>query len=389
MRYLAVPVMMGMILVNAYIGWRFWRRFFRFFPHPKRVLGLEIGILSFLTVIFWIPRFIGGVLPIWLEQPLYFLGGYWMCADLYLMLLILAADVVWLCRRRHGAWSARLCKIIYGSILGVSLALSTLGIFQANRIQITQYQLQVQAPEAQTARMRIALISDIHLGTIWGADRAKQIVQKINDLEPDLVLISGDLLDAGVDSLYEKEEIAEAFQALSARCGVYACLGNHDSGFGVHCKPEETMRFLASCGIQVLADEAVEVEDQLLLAGRVDPTIQQERKTAAEIVKGDTELPVIMLDHQPPMRWQDAWQEAEKAGVDLVLSGHTHNGQIFPGSLLLRLISTCSYGYWKGQKMQAVVTSGVGTWGPSTRVGTRSEIVLIELEMQPELTEKS
>lgn len=382
MRYLAVPIMLGLILVNLYIGWRLWKRFFRFIPHVRK--APYWGVLGTLTIAFWIPKFLGGLLPQPLEQALYFIAGYWMCANLYLVLMILAADIVWLVRRRVKPWSERTCKWVYSSIFVITALLVGLGGWQANRIQVTPYEVTVTAPRAQTGHMRIALISDIHLGTVWGAGRVQDIVRRINELEPDVVLISGDLLDDGTGSLHGKEEIQQAFQGLKSTYGTYACLGNHDSGFGKHYNPEETEAFLEGCGIRVLTDEKVLLGDQVLLIGRWDASMQVERKTAAELVDGQTELPIVMLDHQPPARYKDWWKEADRAGVDLVLSGHTHDGQIFPGCLITRMISTCSYGCWKGKNLQAVVTSGVGTWGPTVRIGTKSEIVLIDLRISNE-----
>jgi predicted MPP superfamily phosphohydrolase len=379
-RYLAIPIMISMIMINAYIGFRLWRRFFQIRFRKRWVLAVEMIVLQILTLIFWIPRFAEGLLPHALEQALYWIGGCWMCADLYLMLFILFLDILWLCRRRKKPWSEKSCQRIYGGMLGLVLIVVILAVFQANQIHVTPYQIQLEAPQAQNDEFHIALISDIHLGTIWGAERVEKIVSNINALKPDLVLISGDLLDAGIDAVSEKEQIVEAFQKLEARYGVYACLGNHDSGFGVHAKPQQTVAFLERCGIKILLDEGILLDNGVFLAGRIDPTMEAERKTPEQLLQGYADRPVIMLDHQPPTRWKSWWQEAEEAGADLILSGHTHNGQIFPGNILLEMISTCSYGYWKGSHLQAIVTSGIGTWGPTARMGTKSEIVFIEVK---------
>jgi len=305
-----------------------------------------------------------------------------MCADLYLMLLILMLDFLWLCRRRKNPWSENICKRSYGGMMALVLILVVFGVAAANKIQVTPYQIQVEAPRAQNDELRIAFISDIHLGSICGAARVEKIVQNINALSPDLVLIAGDLLDAGIDAVSEKEQIAEAFQKLRTRYGVYACLGNHDSGFGIQNKSQEAIDFLETCGIKVLLDESILLDNEVFLTGRVDPTMDAERKTPEQLVQDHADQVVIMLDHQPPTRWKTWWEEANQAGVDLILCGHTHNGQLFPGNMLLSLISTCSYGYWKGNHMQAIVTSGIGTWGPTTRVGTKSEVVLIEMKIR-------
>ena len=103
-----------------------------------------------------------------------------------------------------------------------------------------------------------------------------------------------------------------------------------------------------------------------------------ERKTALELISG-IEGTIIVLDHQPVQ-----FEQIQRAGAHLVLSGHTHNGQIFPGNLMTMIIykkaGSVSYGYWQGKTMQGVVTSGAGVWGPPLRVGTNCEIAVINLK---------
>jgi predicted MPP superfamily phosphohydrolase len=124
-----------------------------------------------------------------------------------------------------------------------------------------------------------------------------------------------------------------------------------------------------------------EVRDNLYIAGRRDARpigMKAERKTPLELLSG-IEGTVIVLDHQPTQ-----FAELEQAGAGLVLSGHTHKGQIFPSTLITYLIYKLSgstyYGYWRGNTMQAVVTSGAGFWGPPLRVGTNSEAVVIDIK---------
>ena len=171
-------------------------------------------------------------------------------------------------------------------------------------------------------------------------------------------------------------ELGGIMRRLRAPLGIYAAPGNHEFYSGL----ERNLACLRSCGITVLEDQAVRVAGAFILAGRRDPSSlrQGERRLAiSEILAGaefDGSLPIVVLDHQPLHL-----EEAEKAGVDLQISGHTHDGQIFPIDLINRLIYELNWGYLRKGDTHYYVTSGAGTWGPPVRIGSRAEIVRIRL----------
>ena len=185
------------------------------------------------------------------------------------------------------------------------------------------------------------MASDIHLGTIMGSRRLETIVARINALEPDIVLLPGDIVDESV-SIAEEEKMISVLRSIRAPLGVFSVPGNHEYFGGL----AKNLEYLVRGGVRVLQDEAVTVGGAFVLAGRKDPTalrFGESRKALPEILESagvDRTLPIILLDHQP-LRLN----EAEDAGVDLQLSGHTHAGQLFPLNLINKMIYEQYWGY--------------------------------------------
>ena len=186
-------------------------------------------------------------------------------------------------------------------------------------------------------------------------------------------------------ALDDPEKLAEILRGIRSKYGVYACYGNHDiqekilAGFtfGSKEKKESTPEmdeFLEKAGITLLRDEYVLIDDSFYLYGRPDYERPgrgiDKRKTPQEITEGmDVSLPVLVIDHEPR-----ELQELADTGVDVDLCGHTHDGQVFPGNIVIRFFWENPCGYLKKGNMHNIVTSGVGLFGPNMRVGTKSEI---------------
>lgn len=225
--------------------------------------------------------------------------------------------------------------------------------------------------------MNIILISDLHLGAVHSEKRLKTIVEKINQLEPDIVCIAGDLFNDDYYAIQDPEAAIGLFQRIKSKYGVFACLGNHDSGKTF----DQMMSFLQRSNITLLNDEYVIIDERLILFGRVDSAPiggfggLKRKDITEQIASLDANLPVVVMDHTP-----NRLEEYRKE-IDLVLSGHTHKGQIFPGNLITKAVFEVDYGH--SQKDAAsphiIVTSGAGTWGMPMRVGTTNEIVKIRL----------
>ena len=247
------------------------------------------------------------------------------------------------------------------------------GSFSARSTKVTDYAVAVEKPLPQNS-LRIILISDTHIGSLIRKKQFDKLVKKINALEGDIVLIAGDIIDRNL-TVYRKEKISEEFSAIKATFGVYAVPGNHDF-FGGYL--EDLEKELAAAGVKLLIDEAVLLDDAFYIIGRNDFSVDRRgivRKPLNELTEGlDASRLLILMDHQPVNLG-----EAEKAGIDLQVSGHTHRGQIWPASIITKRIYENHYGLLYKGKTAVIVTSGSGSWGPPLRIGTRSEIVRIEL----------
>ncbi|MEJ2110712.1 MAG: metallophosphoesterase, partial [Acidobacteriota bacterium] len=223
----------------------------------------------------------------------------------------------------------------------------------------------------------IVMASDIHLGTIVGRSRLSGIVDRINSLNPDVVLLPGDIVDEDISNP-KKSSLGEPLKNIRSRYGVFAATGNHEYIAGIL----DAIAFLEAQNIKLLQDQTVKVSDSFYLIGRKDSSATRfggtGRKEVDELMRSiDTTYPVILMDHQP-----FRLAEAAEAGVDLQISGHTHNGQLWPINYIVGSIFELAWGYKKIGDTHFYVSDGVGTWGPPVRIGNRPEIVQIHLQFK-------
>jgi predicted MPP superfamily phosphohydrolase len=319
-------------------------------------------------------------------------GSYWMAVFIYLLFLLPLFDLLrlGLFLFHRNALTPRFTAFGIGAVLCLCFIIITYGAVHSGSIRTVQYAIRLSG---QADGLRIALISDLHIGSGVGRKHIAKAVNVINRTEPDIVFIAGDIFDGNLGTVQDMPGIAAEFKRIRPPLGVYACLGNHDvdrmfpSGGGT----ERIVAFLREAGITILQDEVAVIRENMYIAGRRDARpigMNAQRETAAElcsvIVDGtappDNETPrtLIVLDHQPTQ-----FAEIEAAGADLVLCGHTHRGQLFPVNLITksmyRKMGAAHYGYWRGNTLQAVITSGAGYWGPPLRVATNSEVAVIDI----------
>jgi predicted MPP superfamily phosphohydrolase len=197
-------------------------------------------------------------------------------------------------------------------------------------------------------------------------------VKKINVLHPDIVFVGGDLVDDKAAVLREKG-IGFSFKDIKAPLGVYGITGNHEYINGV----DSSVNYMKELNVIVLRDSSITINNGFVLIGREDRSRGlKRRKPLKDLVESsEKNLPVILMDHTPFQL-----EEAMENGVDLQLSGHTHHGQMFPINLITNKIYELSRGYKKKGNTQYYVSSGVGTWGPPVRTGSRSEIVNLKIK---------
>ncbi|TCB92745.1 metallophosphoesterase [Micromonospora zingiberis] len=237
----------------------------------------------------------------------------------------------------------------------------------------------VQIPLAKLPRsmdgLRIATVSDIHIGPLRGRVHTERIVAAINRLDADIVAVVGDLVDGTVAEL---GEAAAPLRGLRARHGSYFVTGNHEYYSGV----EEWVAEVDRLGLRVLQNQRLEIATRggvLDLAGVNDVSaagtgVSAPADYAAALGDRDPSRPVVLLAHQPVAAF-----EAAKYDVDLQLSGHTHGGQVVPFNLLVKLEQPVVSGLGEVDGTKVYVTNGAGFWGPPVRVGAEPQITLVEL----------
>ena len=290
---------------------------------------------------------------------------------------------------------------VVGIICAVIITtVSIYGVINAGNIQTTKYDISIDKKAGKLDSLNVVLIADLHLGYNIGCRQMEQMVEKINAQDPDLVVVAGDIFDNEWEAVQEPARMAKILRGIKSRYGVYACYGNHDieepilAGFTFRqsapkASSPEMDAFLTAAGIRLLRDEGVLIEDSFYLYGRADARRPgagiTKRETPQEITANmDKSKLIIVLDHQPR-----ELAALAAAGVDLDLCGHTHDGQMFPGNLVVRPFWENFYGYLKKGDMHNIVTSGVGLFGPNMRVGTKAEICPITVYFAGSTAERS
>lgn len=299
-----------------------------------------------------------------------FAGNSFLIILIYLTLSFFATDILLIFNKIFHFLKTDTASVRFWAMM-VSLAaifiVMVIGNYRFNHPKTVRLEIESAKP-AQHKEVRIVGISDVHLGVSIDKKRLRQYVQMINAEKPDVVFIAGDLIDRSIEPVI-RQKMDEELRSIHAPMGVYAVFGNHEY-FGEGTDLAAT--FFQKSGIQLLRDTAVLVQNQFYIAGR-DDKMNAHRKKLPDILKNtDTSKPILLLDHQP-----FNLQDAEKNGVDFQLSGHTHNGQFFPGSLFVKRMFEVGYGYLQKGETHYYVSSGLGLWGPQYRIGSQSEFVAI------------
>lgn len=309
-------------------------------------------------------------------------GAIWFAFFVYLILSLLAIDII----RLFNSWFNFLPEFLFKNyestkfitaivvIIFVGLIVF-LGNLNKRNIEIRNLEITIPKGESKLDSLNIVMASDIHLSPIDGERLLVRIVDKMNSLNPDIILLAGDIVDDKAKVLDERG-IGESFRKLKSKYGVYSINGNHEFINGV----DSCVRFAEKFGIKFLRDGYELIDSSFYLIGREDSSMPQftgkQRKSLEEIVKNiPANYPKILLDHTP-----FKLEQAQQNNIDLQLSGHTHHGQIWPANLITNMIYEISWGYKKKGNTHYYVSSGAGTWGPPVRTGSSSEIVNIKVK---------
>ncbi len=367
-------------LVNFYI----FIRGLEALPHNSLERTVYILLFWGVALSFIVGRVFERFLPVLVCDPLIWIGSFWIAAMLYLFMAVLLLDFLRGTNALIGFLPAslnnpslRIKEVTALVTLGVVGVILIAGHINALFRKITRLPLTIHKKAGEMKSLNIVAASDIHLGTIVGRRRFDRMVEAMNRLNPDLVLLPGDIVDEDLGPVI-RQNIGESLKNLKAKYGVYAITGNHEYFGGV----EEACRYLTEHHVTVLRDATVKINGGVYLVGREDRSYNhrsgQKRKSLEALMAGiDRNSPVIVMDHQP-----FGLQEVATQGADLQLSGHTHHGQLWPMNYIIRAIYEVGWGFRKIGETHVYVSNGVGTWGPPVRVGNRPEIVNIQLSFE-------
>jgi uncharacterized protein len=368
----ALAVFVG---INLYVGWNgavFWQEALPGIPEAWFWIIYSVLALSYLGA-----ALLRRMLPYRVGAWLKVVGSYGLAVLFYALILVPLADLAVLALRLGGVEHHTAVLWTGWIIVALLAVILVVGTRNAWRTVVRSYELTVpKAAGDGRKELRIAAASDIHLGAVVGNAHLARLAERMKELKPDIILLPGDILDDSLEP-FIRENMAEVMKRLQAPLGVYASLGNHEY-IGGHI--EDYIARMKAINIEVLTDRVVEIGSSFYVAGRKDKAAEQfsgeGRLSIADLLEGtDQTKPVILLDHQP-----HALGAAAEAGVDLMLSGHTHRGQMAPAHLVTRRLFELDWGYLRKGAMHVIVSSGYGLWGPPVRLGSRSEIIDIRLK---------
>ena len=358
-------IVLGYVLIQVYAAWRAYTGL-ALPGYSLPLLGVWVVLMTFSLPLQW-----------WLERRdwhrastvLAWIGFGWMGWVFLFFWIALALTLVSVMAGAlpspAQAYSETLGSFLLAALL--ALAMSVYGFIDARRVRVERVRLASPKLSAAKAVFRLALISDVHLGTLVGARRLRRLIERLQQLDADVVVSAGDLVDG---SEHRLRELAPMFGSLQPRHGKYAVTGNHEYYAGL----AHSLQFHRLAGFRVLQGEASHITDEISIAGVDDPTGRTNPDERVPLAALAHERFRILLKHQPILR-----PDAEGL-FDLQLSGHVHKGQIFPFGLLVRLaypvrtgLTRLARGGW------LYVSRGTGTWGPPMRVAASPEITLIEI----------
>lgn len=350
------------IIGFAYIFWHVWH----ILPLPLTARIAVLVAMAVCVVIFF-GNFIFGLddKPFRLSVALYEIGDSTIFIALYVAMLFLVLDIGRLVRLvpktfLYNSWAGTL------TVVGITTVLFVYGyVHYNNKVRVP---MQIHCKAALAKPTRIVMISDLHVGYHNRKEELRRWIRLINQEHPDLVLICGDIIDGSIRAVRD-QHLDDDFRQIKAP--IYAALGNHEYYAG----KAEAIQFYKDADIHLLVDSSEHVGG-ITIIGRDDRT-NTGRKTVAQLVResGNNRGFTILLDHQPYHL-----EEAEKAGIDFQLSGHTHYGQVWPISWIEDAIYEDAFGSLTKGNTQYYVTSGIGIWGGKFRIGTRSEYVVAEMQ---------
>lgn len=352
------------IISSVYFG-------MHFYVYKRLVLSLLLSenIVKYIRVLFWlggISFLLGEILRRQIGFSfLVIIGVFWMGLIAIAFSVTLIKDIVLLIPNLPAQAVSKYALILIVIITSFSL----FGGIRYPRVK--NITLSVKGLPAGKKVFRVIQISDVHLDGIKPSFWVKEMVDRINACQPDLIVVTGDLIDHDMEEI---KHYIPLLQRLRSPHGIYTVSGNHEYYSGI----DNYLQFVDKCGMKELSNQVVQVTPYLQIAGVPDPTGKQfgllEANVADTLSRLAPDKITLFLSHQPLF-----FDQAVEKGVTLQLSGHTHAGQIPPMDLIVRLVFRHAYGFHRSGESAIYTTCGTGIWGPPMRLFSRSEIVLITL----------
>lgn len=343
-------LLLGLLIysgISTYIGWNF-----------KVILkhfGMKKG-----RIIYWVIFAVIALSPVWSRiipfDWLAIISNYWMFFFVYGLFISIICNILSLALKR------RFTKTI-GSLALIVLA-TLFAVGQYNAFHPVVKHLTIDRHEkSQVKQLKIVLAADLHLGILSNKKHLENFIQLSNKENPDVVVLGGDIVDDS-PKWFNEEHMQNELKKLTARYGVFGMLGNHEY---IGDEIKEVNKVMANSNVKMLQDESVLLAGNIVLTGRDDATNDNRKSLDTLGEPYDSQQPWIVVDHQPA-------PTLNNKDVSLMMSGHTHNGQIWPGNLLVENMYSLAYGHVKENDTDYIVTSGYGFWGPPMRIATRAEI---------------
>lgn len=346
-----------------------------------RIIYIFAFLICYLAYI--AARFLQSHGDTFLTNCLLTVGSFWMAAMIFFLLICLGIDIIrltnhflrfgpdFIIRNYH---KAKL--ILFFTSIALVTVLMIYGYINAHKPVVKDITFDISKPKGNAKTINAVMLSDIHLGLFSKGEWFDDIVNKINALNPDVVLLVGDVIDEDIKPVIN-QNLGEQLKNIKSKYGVYAVTGNHEYIGGV----EPAVKYLSEHNLIMLRDSSVLINNDFYILGREDRDkvrfTGKDRKPLDEILKDvDVSYPVILMNHQP-----FNLRELEGKKVDISLSGHTHHGQFWPNNIVTNLIYEVSRGYLFRYGTHIFVSNGIGTWGPPIRIGNTPEIIHLTINV--------
>lgn len=302
------------------------------------------------------------------------IGYYYSALLLYLVMIYVSFDIIkFILTKANTSVSIKKDSykpVVFLIVFALAMLIEARGIVNFNSPNTKEYHIQIPQKSAPIKELKIAMAADFHFSEITSQKFVRKFVTEINELNVDIVLLPGDIFESN-KSNDKLDFIKNELTGIKSKFGVYAVEGNHG-----YYNRTNSPEFFKKANIILLKDTVITIDNSFQLMGRMDRH-NHNRSSIVELLElAKSDLPIITMDHQP------YYNDKNFDRIDLYLSGHTHNGQLFPFNLIEKFIYEIPWGYKKINTTHCFVTCGAQGWGPQVRTASQSEIMVINVELE-------